>query len=154
MKIIVGILFVAVSVLTGYLLSIKYTERKKFFSDFYSFNKRYIECVSFSGDSLKKLLTEYRSESSDFYRYITEYFENKNAVFTKKYLNPDELRFLEEYAKDLGRSDYETEKKKANLSLDKINEKKEKSAADEKKYRPLLIKLGFLFGTIIFILII
>ena len=79
---------------------------------------------------------------------------DKTTVFGKKYLNADESAFLHEYAATLGRGDYETENKKANVSLEKIKERKEKSVDDEKKYKPLLIKLGFLFGAIVFILLI
>ena len=149
-----GILMIAISTLIGFMLSIKYTERKKFYSDFYSFNKRYIECVSFSGDSLKKLLSENNSSGSDFYEYMQAFILDKTAVFKKKYLGADESAFLYEYAATLGRGDYETEKTKANVSLEKIKERKEKSVDDEKKYKPLLIKLGFLFGAIVFILLI
>ena len=153
MRIIAGAVLVAVSTLIGLLLSVKYTERKKFYADFYSFNKRYIECVSFSGDSLKKLLSE-NNASSDFYEYMRAFAEDKTTVFKKKYLSADESAFLYEYAATLGRGDYETEKTKANVSLEKIKERKEKSVDDEKKYKPLLIKLGFLFGAIVFILLI
>ena len=154
MRILAGAIFVGISTMTGYLLSIKYTERKRFYDDFYSFNKRYIECVSFSGDSIKKIISENRVEGSDFYEYIGKLFEDKNSNFPKKYLTADETLFLLEYADALGRGDYETEKKKASVWLEKVKEKKEKSESDEKRYKPLLIKLGFLLGAIIFILII
>lgn len=154
MRILAGATLVAISTLTGFLLSVKYTERKKFYTDFYSFNKKYLECVSFSGDSVKKILSENNTAGSDFYGYVESFINNNEKTFTKKYLSEEESVFLRDYASSLGRGDYETEKKKASVSLEKIKERMDRSLEEEKKYKPLLIKLGFLFGGIIFILII
>ena len=85
--------------------------------------------------------------------HITFFYEKKFAL-KKRYLSRDESDFLFNYLSGLGRGDAESEKKNATFTESKLKDYVEKCEEEEKKYKPLLVKLGFLLGVVVFILII
>ena len=154
MKIFIGVIIVGISTCIGILLGLKYTERKKFFKDFTAFNNRYLSGVAFTGDSIKKILSFSAEKNSDFYECIITFFYEKKFALKKRYLSRDESDFLFNYLSGLGRGDAESEKKNATFTESKLKDYVEKCEEEEKKYKPLLVKLGFLLGVVVFILII
>lgn len=151
MKIILGIILVCLSTLLGYILSGKFTFRKDFYNDFYVFNDKLKQEVSFRQTTLISLLKN--CGVNDFYVVLRNYIQNNVFSFNKTYLNKDEILYFENYLKMIGNGD-----KNSQIEyLDRINvdliEKRKQMIDDEKKYKILYIKLGFLFGLILFVLV-
>ena len=154
MKIVIGIIGIIICILLGYILGLKYFDRKKFYNDFCTFNKYYLDGVSFYGNSIKEIIAQHNVKNSDFYVFMSEYFNTKKFVFNKKYLTENEKSYLFHYVSSIGKNDMETEKKFATASLEKLNSIFTECEQEESKFRPLYIKLGLFVGLIIFIIII
>ena len=83
-----------------------------------------------------------------------DYFKNGKITQKLKFLSAEESAFIEKYLQNLGTTD-----KDSQINLLKSMEteiRKYSETSDEKcrKYRPLYIKLGFLAGLVIFILVV
>ena len=94
MNLFVGITCVIVGTIIGNHLSEKFKKRKIFYNDFYSFNQRMINEVSFKQTPLQKIIS---LEDSTFYYYLEELIFNKNDEIYVSFLNSDENSFLKEY---------------------------------------------------------
>lgn len=150
-----GILVIIFSTFIGYLLSRKYSKVKNFYCQFDGFNKTLKTEIAFSQKTLKEIIDYKCSENNDFVNnFISFLNDRENFVLTINYLSLDEKNFLLEYYESVGK----TEKNSQLEFLKKADEvitSYQKSAIElEKKYKNLYIKLGFLIGLIIFILII
>lgn len=154
MKIILGIIALIVCTYIGYSLSKKYIERKKFYKDFFYFNKNLYNQVSYSQNSLLKIAREIKDESN-FYTLLKEKIVDKNEKMNLsiKLLQEDEELFSE-YLSNLGKSDYETQKKYLSEMDGIILKKLTEAEEDEKKYKNTYLKLGFAIGLIILIILI
>lgn len=154
MKIVLGIIGLIVSTYIGYYFSKKYIERKKFYKDFFYFNKNLYNQVSYSQNSLVKITREIKEESN-FYTMLKEIIVDKkeNVNFSFKLLQEDEELF-NSYVSNLGKSDYETQKKYLSEMDSVILKKLTEAEEDEKKYKNIYLKLGFAIGLIILIILI
>ena len=153
MKIVFGVLLVAIFSLVGFIMSIKYSERRAFYSDFYSFNSQYILSVSLSKDTLYSIL-EKNDCKSDFYKVALAKIKGIQTIKKYGYLKSEDYKIIDEYFDGLGKGDGYIEKRNALKSEEILKEKKKSCEQEEKKYKPLFIKLGLLFGAIVFILLI
>lgn len=153
MNIFIGVLFLIFCSVSGYFLSNKYVKKRKFYQDFSEFNKNLINGISFGKSSLKKILntTNSKNNSSDFYKYVNEYIDNYDYRFDDNYLSEEEKTFFNDYLSSIGMNDRRTELNSLNSSAKVIEEKLLNAKEDEKKYRKLYIKLGFLIGAVFFI---
>ena len=138
----------------GYLLSNKYIRRKKYFNDFYLFNKNLQTELNFSKSSILKIIEDFSEKNSDFYYFITKYFKKKNEEVNLSYLSSDEKDSAKKYLGSISTVDDKTLIGYVNGYSQKLSEMLELSVREEKKYKTLYIKLGFLFGLIIFIVLI
>ncbi len=154
MNIILGILGLIISTYVGYIYSKKYIDRKKFYKDFFYFNKNLYNQVSFSQNSLIKVVKD-KDDNSYFNTLLKEIIINniEEIKLSDNFLKEDEEFFME-YVSNLGKSDYTTQKKYLseidNIILKKLTEAEE----NENKYKKTYLKLGFTIGLIILILLI
>ena len=136
----------------GYYLSNRFFERKTFFEDFYLFHKNFKSEIAFTSRTVNEILgKEYKD--TDFYNFTKNYIE-KSQEIKCNYLSEEEIMFLKNYLDNLGVSDRKTQMDFYNSLSDKLEEYVLNSRNSLQNYRPLYIKLGFLFGLIIFILLI
>lgn len=150
MNVYIGILSLIICTFLGYRLSVKYTERKKFFSDFYNFNEKMINEVSFSQNSVLTLLKRERDLSRDFGKVLYDIISEDDLIFPC-YIKPEEKELLELYVKRLGKSDRASQLVFLSSEKKIIDDIRSSVILDEKRYRKLYVKLGFLFGLIIFV---
>lgn len=154
MNIILGFLGLIVSSYVGYLFSKKYIVRKNFYKDFFYFNKNFYNQVSYSQNTLIRVVKD-KDDGSYFNILLKEVFINNNEdiKFSDNFLKEDE-DFFKEYVANIGNSDYDTQKKYLcemdNIILKKLTESEE----NEKKYKKTYLKLGFTIGLIILIILI
>ena len=162
-KFLLGIVIVAFTSFCGYLLSKKYRIRKLFFTQFREFNDRFLNEMTYYRRPLAEFFTKYHYKGEfaflleDYLSYIQKgqtsfekLLENADFHFLKK----EEKAFVCDYLSMLGKGDSASQK--AYFGSIKEQLKKLESNAGEigKKYADLYIKLGFLCGLFILILII
>ena len=92
---------------------------------------------------------------SDFYNCLTDVIIYKNPFnFEKKYIGSDEIEFFSDYIANVGGGDKISQNKFLENASDYLKEKCKSSDVEEKKFKKLYIKLGFLIGLVIFIVLI
>ena len=148
MRLIFGVICIILSVFLGNMFSEKYVKRKNFYSDFSGFNKKLKANVSFSKRSLLEIINSEDCSNSDFYALLKKYIDKREFDFTSKYLKTDELDFVKSYFDLIITSDDKTLEDFIDLNTKKLNETYEISLLNEKKYKSLYVKMGFLIGLI------
>lgn len=155
MKIFLGILVIIFSTFIGYILSKKYTKLKNFYCNFDNFNKMLKTEIAFSQKTLKEIIDEKYSINNDFLNNFKLYLENKeNFCLNINYLSSDEKAFLLEYFENIGKTEKGSQLEFLKKAEERLSTFYKNAIELDKKYKTLYIKLGFLIGLIIFILII
>ena len=153
MNILIGIIFIGICTFLGHKISLKYVKRKNFYLDFNTFNKTLTTELNFSKSSLKSIFSNFENKNGDFYSYINNYFNTTDKKICLDYLSNDEKQFIKEYFMSISDVDSESLKNFVGLSSVKINDNLKLATTDEKKYRTLYLKLGFLVGLIALIVL-
>lgn len=157
-KIILGVIAVIICTFTGVKLSEKYKLRKDFYSKLLNFNRLFLEEVSFSKNTLPKII-EKISDKEPFGRFAKEYFNflvnngDSNEYKYLWFLSSEELSSLKNYFSALGKTDAKTQVDFLKSKDEKLKETLKLSEIDEKKYRTLYLKMGFFTGLLILVLI-
>ena len=144
----------------GYAFASKYRKRKVFFSQFYEFNQKFIQELSYSKRPIKDFIQAYPYKS-EFLALLEVYRDNLgqdnlfNEYFSlNTFLILEEEKLISDYFHQLGKGDSESQKAffvSRSKELEKIKDTTEK---DYKKYAELYVKLGVLVGFAIIIVII
>lgn len=137
----------------GYFLSGKYRYAKNFYIQWVKFHQNFLTEMDYIRRPLKEVITKVQMEG-DFAEFLKEYEKNHDWTEKIDFLSKEENEFLREYFYFLGRSDYLTQKEYFSACTKKLNELREKSEQDAVRYTDLYIKLGFLLGLIIVILLV
>ena len=144
-----------VTALMGYLFSARFAAEKKFWESFVFTHKRIKNEVSFLQKSLPEILNFNDNDEKDLFLItIKNYIENGKLPPQIKFLNKEQTDFLTEYIKNLGTTDKKSQLDFLGSMEEKLYSFEKDSDEKYKKYRPLFVKLGFLSGLIIFILLI
>lgn len=149
MRFILGIVCFIVSVMGGFILSLKYSERKNFYADFINFNKKLKLEMVFSKKTLIELIIELPKDIF-FNRVLFDVIMNKKTICVK-FLNEEENTFFLNYLSEIGGSDSISQMDYLNSAELYLEEKYSFYQSEEKKYRSLFIKMGFLIGLVLFI---
>ena len=136
-------------------MSTKYSEKRKFYNSFSSFNKRLLYEVSFTKLSLVKILKNYGTENDDFICVLKEkYLSNKESSPIKyKYLTDDENSYFSQYIENIGLGDSVSQSLYLTGVGKYLDNQLNAAIENEKKYKSLYIKLGFLSGLIVFVIL-
>jgi len=153
MKLIFGIICLIICTYIGHILSKKYVKRRTFFSDFSDFNKKVKNEISFSKNTLIDIIKNFSNKTGVFYLQTRNYFNNKKIVFEDKLLSEQEQSFFKRYLDNLGVLDKTTQIDYLELVEKEIEEKKSTAILEEEKYKKLYLKLGFLIGLIMLIML-
>lgn len=141
----------------GYKFSERYRLRKKFYSGFYAFNKKMIDEISFARNSLPKIIDDFHSEET-FHNILQEYklsLQNGDKLNCEKvwFLSEEEKKETEEFFSLLGKSDAFTQMNFLKTYEGKLKDLSAATAAEEKKFVSMYVKLGVLAGILALILI-
>lgn len=159
-KLVVGISIVVFTTYCGIIFSKKYKTRKTFFEDLYSFHLVVLEELNFS----KRPFEEFCAKR----RYGCEFSELLMAEFLRRkerrklpltldefaFLTFDEKGIVGEYLSFIGRGDTLSQKGYFTRAENKLQSLKNQSIEECKKYVDLYIKMGFLLGLAILIIVI
>ena len=163
LKFFIGLSVVAFGSLCGYLCSKKYRQRKLFLSQWKEFTERFLSEIAYYRRPIREFIAAYayQVEFEDFLRKLPAENEgnaqgNRAFIINENYsfLTKEDKRLLEDYFLMLGRGDSLSQK--AYFSAVRENVVKSYSEAETqcKRYGDLYIKLGFLCGLLILLLII
>lgn len=162
LKILLGIAVVAFTTLCGYIFSKKYRQRQQFFTQFCEFNERFLSEIAYYRRPIVDFLTTY-TYKDEFNELLSEYYTSLKRAGEKgflidfsrfSFLKEEELAVLNDYFSMLGKGDSSAQTTYFS-SVKGTLAKYQTTASDEaKKYGDLYIKIGFLCGLFILILII
>ena len=158
-KFIVGILIVVFTTYCGIFLSKKYKVRKVFFEEFYTFHLALFEELNFTKRPYEEFYA-HRKYVGDFAVLLQE--EAKRRIDRKKlplsldsytFLTQDEKKLITEYLSSIGAGDSLSHKAYFSRVENTLQNLKIKSIEECKKYVDLYLKMGFLLGLAILILL-
>lgn len=161
-KFLLGIAVVGFSAFCGYLLAKKYRQRKAFFMQFKDFNLRFLNEISYYRRPLAAFASEtaYQGEFqemiSQFFQTIPERSAGERMFLDETqfaFLSQEERSFSENYFQMLGRGDSFSQKNYFSSVKEVLQKKQTETENECKKYGDLYVKIGFLCGLLILILI-
>ena len=162
-KFLLGIAVVAFTTFCGYLFGKKHRKRKQFFTQWTLFNERFLNEISYYRHPLQDFFNKY-SYKGEFNLLLKRFFEcvKSRSVLTETllvgtefhFLKADEKRTIEDYFLMLGKGDSASQKTYFSSVKNMLTKAENDAVATCKKYGDLYVKLGFLCGLLILILII
>ena len=163
LKFIFGIGIIAFTSFCGYFFANKYRKRKHFLRQFKEFNERFLSEVSYFRRPIKAFVASY-AYNGEFDRFLKIFFgllEKGQAevyAFDFKsefsFLREEERQTVEDYFLMLGKGDSISQKGYFASIKERLSGLSTSADNDCKKYGDLYIKLGFLCGLLILILMI
>lgn len=160
MKVILIIIILSLSLYIGIQSSNYYKKRYKFFCNLSRFNNRNIINIIGQKNTLNYVSLEYEkvSDSKKFQNAIKSFIKSKENKTFFKFVDSDfsieECIVIEQYFNSLGKNDTIAEKQNLE-SFSKIFDNLERETKEKfNKYSSMCLKLSFLFGCLISLLII
>ena len=159
LKFFLGVAIVAFTSFCGYFLSKKYRLRNSFFAELWEFNERFLSEISYYRRPLGEFLATSPHKGS-FGTFLESFYgalqnEERERIDLTEYdfLTKEEKSFVEDYFSMLGRGDSGAQKTFFSSMKEPLSKIKFDTQTANKKYGDLYIKLGFLCGLLILILI-
>ena len=161
-KFFLGLAIVAICSLLGYVLSSKYRQRKQFYVQLRMFNERFLHEISYYKRPLGEFIAKYTYQGQfdevlhDFYKQLATQKQRHISFDFAEYtfLQKEEHVFLEDYFQMIGKGDSSSQKVYFSSMKEEIQKRCTTAETEYKKYGDLYIKLGFLCGLFILVLII
>ena len=162
-KLILGIIIVVFCSLCGFLLAKKYRKRKFFFAQLYQFNERFLNEISYYRRPLNEFVSHFLYKG-EFALALELYFQNvkngesipldlrENNNFT--FLTEEEKNGITDYFHMLGKGDSASQKAYFSSRKESLQKWQSEAETIAKKYGDLYVKLGFLFGLFLLIILI
>ncbi len=162
-KFFVGLAVIAFTSFCGYLFAGKYKKRRIFFTQLQEFNERFLAEVSYYRRPIKTFIAQF-AYKAEFAELLKEVFtrlethlqldEGMLSGETFSFLKNEEKQIVYNYFMMLGRGDSTAQKGYFSAMKDKLSMLQKDGVTQYKRYADLYIKLGFLFGLLILILIV
>ena len=165
LKIFLGIVIVCITTLCGRLLAGKYRKRKDFFVQMTEFNNRFLTEVSYYKRPLLEFFEGF-SYHGEFQELVEEVISQRKGSGVLKgasaridfsgfyFLSSDEKALVGDYFLTIGKGDSGSQKNYFSGMKESLNSIKKRCEEENKKYGELYIKLGFLCGLAILVLIV
>lgn len=164
MKWIIMIILFLICVALGFLFSNKYKKRMAFFSSLIILAQKLDIEINFSRERLKKLIECFDEKAKQNLlgvdKSFIEYLEKGGELTSEKLFEKNSIIRSEEkevvtlFFRSLGRSDVENQTKEIKNSISRFEKLLSEASTENKKYGKLGIKLGFISGLMIAILLI
>lgn len=156
MKYVLILVVFALCTYVGYIFSVKYNKRKKFFSALICFADKLSLEINYSRERLKVLIENFDSKQRKcllgvdeaFLQYLDKKEELTLENMFKKadILKSDEKDAVMLFFKTLGRSDVENQTKEIGSFVSRFSDMKAVCDTEQKKYGSLSLKLGIIAG--------
>ena len=151
MRVFIGVLLVFLTTLIANLMCQKYRDRQVFFLKLNSFHEKIKREVLYSQKSVKKILEE--DDFFDFSKILLNYLENNKFLLNLKYLRKNDFEFIKSYCENVGVADADSQLKYLQSVDAQVVELFNQAKEEQEIYCKLYIKLGFLIGLIILVVI-
>lgn len=151
MRLIIIAFIPFITALIGYLLSLKFLNERNFWEDFYFWHKKIKSEINFTQKTIPELIN---AERRSVFSELLDGYLKTEKLSLPKFLSQEERNFVSDYVHTLGTTDKSSQLFFLNSVENKLSEFNDTHLLKYKKVGPLFIKLGFLFGVIIFILIV
>ncbi len=158
-----GIAIIAFTTFCGYLLSKKYRQKKLFFQQLKEFNERFLSEIAYYRRPIREFVAGFRYQG-EFNSLLEEFFStmetrssNDRKVFDLpdySFLTAEEKGIVADYFLMLGKGDSISQKEYFSSAKERLFKLQTESEKDCKRYGDLYIKIGFLCGLLILILIV
>ena len=153
MRLVLGIIFLILSTFFGYKFSSKFSDRRVFYNDFYLFNKQLVNEVFFSQNSIVNLVDK-KTDDGYFIGQVKKIIlEKNNKIQLSNTYTKEENDFFNDYLSNIGNGDSLSQRKYLEGIDELLKEKRQITQDEEKKYKKLYVKLGFLFGLVLLIIV-
>ena len=162
-KFLLGIAIVGFGSYCGYVFAKKYRKRKLFFAQLKEFNERFLSEVSYYRRPLGEFWAKY-TYKGEFQMFLQTFFaeidelsqsEHRSMSFPDcEFLKSEDKALMEDYFKMLGKGDSASQKTYFSAAKERLAKVCTEAESEYKKYGDLYIKLGFLCGLLILILMI
>ena len=156
MKYVLILVVFGVCTYIGYIFSVKYNKRKKFFNSLIAFADKLSLEINFSRERLKVLIENFDSKQRKCLLGVDEaflaYLDKKqdltleNMFKKASVLKSDEKDAVLLFFKTLGRSDVENQTKEIGSFVSRFSDIKAVCDTEQKKYGNLSLKLGIIAG--------
>ena len=153
MNFFIGIVLLILSTYVGYFITKKFDNRVRFYQQFNNFNNVLKNEMLFSQKTIKKILLE-NNNNEYFYKKINNFFNKIGENLQCNFLDKEEVLYLDNYISSIGQGDVTSQIGYLEKVSNYLNDKCNSSLAEQKKYKSLYIKLGFLIGLMLLILFI
>lgn len=150
-NVIIGSVIVAITTYAGYAVSKKYYYKRKFYQSFYDFNLIMRSEIAYGKNTVKTIIKQ-NDDGEEFYRNLKEFINNEEYKKVE-YFNASENDFVRNYFNTIGEGDAVSQTKFVDGTEGRLKKYLEDACANEKKYKTLYIKLGFMVGLIIMIIL-
>ena len=90
-------------------------------------------------------------DNSDFNKFLCKYVRNREIVENINYLNSDEQGFFVNYITTIGNGDVVSQLNFVNSAKIEIEKNLNEAIENDKKYKILYLKIGFLIGLILLV---
>ena len=125
--------------LIGTFLSSNKKKKMQIFSELYEFNEQLLLTLKFTRSSMEKI--------AEPYKFVPEILAGKELI------SGDEGQFLKDYIQNLGKTDALSQVDYLNERKSVLKKYKDDSFNDYKKYSSLYVKIFFLIGVMVAVLL-
>ena len=163
LKFLLGVAIIAFTTFCGYIFAKKYRIKKQFFMQLQEFNERFLSEIAYYKRPLREFIAGY-AYRGEFDMLLQDFIMGlENGSFHERtlsdlpnyaFLTQEECRFVSDYFLMLGRGDSASQKGYFSSVKEPLIKLQNKAAETSKKYGDLYVKIGFLCGLLILILII
>lgn len=158
-KFLLGIAIVLFCSFCGFYLAKKYRIRQSFYTQLWEFNERFLGEIAYYRRPLGEFLSKY-TYKNQFELFINSFYSclkkegNLRDLAYPDFMNEDERREVFDYFSMLGKGDSGAQKAYFTSVKETLSRRKKESVDACKKYGDLYVKLGFLIGLFILVLIV
>lgn len=138
-KILILIAVVALTTFIGTYLSANKKKRMQVFAELYEFNEQLILTLKFSRASIEKIAAPFK--------FVPDILKGESP------LSGNDAEFLKDYTDNLGKTDALSQVDYLSERKTLLKKYKEESFTDYKKYNSLYVKIFFLIGVLIAVLL-
>ena len=157
-KFILGAAIVCFTSFWGYVFAKKYRRRKNFFAQMNEFNERFLSEIAYYRRPVEEFAGRYEYKG-DFEILLSSFLdslgeEDAGPLPVFSFLTADETGFVKDYFLMVGKGDSASQSAYFTSVKGTLGEYRKKSADECRRYGDLYLKLGFLFGLMILVLIV
>ncbi len=153
LKFLIGILSIFVFTKIGFDKSKKYKNVVSFYDSLCLLCDRFLVELQYKKSHLDNILKDSYS-SVDAVRLFNSHLENKNDLVFPSYINEEEKVIIKDFFKKLGQGDTDSQKIFINSFKKIFENNKDNYKIEFKKYSNLYLKIGFMCGLTLMIVVI